>query len=64
MELNTFAKRLGWHVLGATAVLAACLAVGEWLVPGSVLPFFNLVDAILIFLVISVVFAAIQSRSS
>lgn len=40
-----FVKRFLYHLTAAATLLFAALAAGEWLVPGSVLPFFNLIDA-------------------
>ncbi|MCR4278468.1 MAG: hypothetical protein NUV81_01010 [bacterium] len=40
-------KRFLFHVTASATTLFLILSIGEWLVPGSVLPFFNVVDAIL-----------------
>lgn len=46
MDLSQFLIRLVNHVTAAASVLIIVLAVGEYFVPGTVLPFIDLVDAI------------------
>ena len=43
-EYMMFLKRLFFHITTALITLFVVLLVGEWFVPGSVLPFINLVD--------------------
>lgn len=47
MTTRQFFRRLFFHLAAASTTLIGCLFLGEWLVPGSVLPFFNAVDAVL-----------------
>ncbi|MEO5928271.1 MAG: hypothetical protein ABIO72_06095 [Patescibacteria group bacterium] len=44
MELSQFLRRFLYHITAASCVLFVVLAVGEYLVPGVVLPFVDLVD--------------------
>ena len=48
MSISEFLRRFLYHTTSAATALVGLLVVGEWLVPGSVLPFFNLIDAVLV----------------
>lgn len=56
MPISEFARRFLFHAASAATVLLAVLAIGEFFVPGSVLPFLDLTDlslAVLVLLVAS-----------
>jgi hypothetical protein len=44
MTLLEFFKRFLWHVVTAGVCVLCLLGIVEFLAPGSVLPFFDLVD--------------------
>lgn len=44
MTLSEFLQRFLYHVTAALAVLAIVLLIAERLVPGSVLPFVDVID--------------------
>jgi hypothetical protein len=50
MNLNEFLKRFLFHLTVAGLILAALLLLGEKLVPNSVLPFVDVIDALPILL--------------
>jgi len=45
MSLFSFLKGLLFHIVSAATILFLTLLLGEYFVPGSVLPFVNLIDA-------------------
>jgi len=47
MTITLFLKQFLLQTTASALVLFGLLTIGEWLVPGSVLPFFDLVDAVL-----------------
>lgn len=52
MEPLQFLRNFLRHVTAAACVLFVILAVGEYFVPGVVLPFIDLVDAVPILLIL------------
>ena len=64
MPISEFLKRFLSHVTAASTVLCIVLAAGEYLVPGSVLPFLDLVDAALVVLALNAVTVLIVSRKT
>jgi hypothetical protein len=64
MPIVEFLKRLLTHVTAAATVLCIALAVGEYLVPGSVLPFLDLVDLALVVAALNVATALLVSRKT
>lgn len=58
MSLSFFLKQFLFHTTAAAIVLFVVLLLGEFFVPGSVLPFINLIDASL-FLMVLVIFTGI-----
>ena len=42
--IREFFRRLLWHITTAATTLFVVLLIGEYFVPGSVLPFIDLVD--------------------
>lgn len=63
MDHFVFLRRLLRHVTAATAVLFVVLILGEYFVPGTVLPFIDVVDAVPILLVLLGMCAVLPSRS-
>lgn len=45
MSIREFFHRFLWHISAAAITLFVILLIGEYLVPGSVLPFVDLIDA-------------------
>jgi hypothetical protein len=64
MSILDFLKRLLVHVTAAATALCLVLAVGEYLVPGSVLPFLDLVDLALLVGALNVVTALVVTRTA
>lgn len=62
MPISEFLRRFLFHVASAATVLLIVLAAGEYLVPGSVLPFLDLVDLSLVVLLLVVGSALISRR--
>lgn len=63
MTLSEFFRRFLWHVTTAATVLFVLLLIGEYFVPGSVLPFVDLVDATIVIIGLLVVAALISQPS-
>ncbi len=61
MSLSFFLKQFLFHTTSASIVLFVVLLLGEFFVPGSILPFINLIDASL-FLIVLVVFTGVIVR--
>jgi hypothetical protein len=64
MSLFAFLKGLLFHIISAAIVLFAILLLGEYFVPGSVLPFVNLIDAIIPLLAGIVLFLLLKPGDS
>lgn len=52
MNLSQFIRRFVSHLTAAMSVLFVLLTVGEYFVPGTVLPFIDVVDAAIVILVL------------
>lgn len=60
MTLSEFLRRFLFHLATACSSLFIVLFVGEYFVPGSVLPFINLIDATLVVLGLLVLAAIVH----
>lgn len=64
MTLSNFLRRLLFHTTAASLVLSVILLIGEKLVPGSVLPFIDLIDLLPILLALIIAVLAFPPRKS
>ena len=62
MTLSIFLKRLLFHTTAACLILALLLLLGEKLVPGSVLPFIDVIDLLPVLLALIIASISLPSK--
>ncbi|MBU1348613.1 hypothetical protein KJ781_00925 [Patescibacteria group bacterium] len=62
MPISAFLRRFLFHVTAAADVLAILLLLAEFFVPGSILPFIDVVDLLLPLIFLNVVTAFLVPR--